>query len=73
MSSPAEDEDSQPRQGELGEDVEIRGLRLDENDLRHDHLPAGPLLLFAVRQDQCDTRDERNSADDRGQRDGLLL
>ena len=30
-----QDEHAQPRQGELGKDVNVRGLRLYENDLRH--------------------------------------
>jgi hypothetical protein len=32
-----------------------------------------PLFLFALHKDQRDTRDDRNSAHDRRQRDGLLL
>ena len=37
-----QDERSQPGQGELGEDVQVRGLRFDENDLSHGSPPWRP-------------------------------
>ncbi len=43
-----QDERPQARQGELGKDVEVRGLRLDENDLRHRLVLLGGLGPFPV-------------------------
>jgi len=48
---------AQARQGELGENMKIRGL----------------LFLFPVDKDERDARDERDAAHDRRKRDGFRL